>query len=356
MDVTKLSLEEKIGQKFMFGVTSSNIDIIINLIKKYYIGGVILYKKNYRNYNEMLEVIKKLKDANKDNKIPLFISIDQEGGRVNRMPSEINNIKNIYDMSKKDIKLIGENGNLVGKMLSSIGINMNFAPVMDVCENNKSKILFNRCFYGDEDNVYKCGSLYSKKLRDNKVIPVIKHFPGHGVSTLDSHIFTPIVLNNKKIFDKHIIPFNNMINAGVDAIMVGHLVIKGLTNGLPASMSSNFINKYLRENSKFNGIVITDEVNMLSRNLLYRFCLDKMIFKSDSDIILYKLRENSKVKIMDKYVSFIKNNNEYMDKLDNSVKRILDVKKKFKVNDDTKDLGLDIDLLNKEICKINSCC
>ena len=90
MDYNKLSLKEKIGQKFMFGVNSSNIDIIVDLIKEHCIGGVILYKKNYSNYDEMLLVIKRLKDANKGNRIPLFIAIDQEGGRVNRMPQEFN--------------------------------------------------------------------------------------------------------------------------------------------------------------------------------------------------------------------------------------------------------------------------
>jgi len=105
VDIKKLSLEEKIGQRFMFGVNSYNIDIIIELIKNYSIGGVILYKKNYNSYSEMLSVVKRLKDANKNNKIPLFISIDQEGGRVNRFPSEFVNLKNVYDVSKKDEKL-----------------------------------------------------------------------------------------------------------------------------------------------------------------------------------------------------------------------------------------------------------
>ena len=101
MDVSNLSIREKIGQKFIVGVNSNNIDVLIDLIKKYYIGGVILYKKNYNNYDEMLSVIKKLKEANKDNKVPLFVAIDQEGGRVNRMPSEFNNLKNIYTFLPK---------------------------------------------------------------------------------------------------------------------------------------------------------------------------------------------------------------------------------------------------------------
>lgn len=356
MDLTKLSLREKLGQKFIFGVTSSNIDIIIRLIKEYYIGGVILYKKNYNNYNEMLAVIKKLKEANKNNKIPLFISIDQEGGRVNRMPLEIVNMKNIHDMSCKDIDLIFDNGMVTGKMLSSIGINMNFAPVLDVCEDNNSKILFNRCFNGNEENVYKCGKLYVKALNKNNVIPVVKHFPGHGVSMLDSHFFTPYVFNKNKILDKHIKPFNKIIKENIDAIMVGHLTIRGMTNGLPASISYDFIHKYLRIDNGFNGVVITDEINMLSRNLFYRIGLMKRLFKSDSDIFLYKLKENCSIKIMDKYLSFINNNDEYKKNLDDSINRILNLKRKFNVNDDVDNLGLDIDKINKEITKINERC
>lgn len=115
VNLDSMSIREKIGQKFMIGINSHNIDVIIDLIKKYSIGGVILYKQNYNNYDEMLSVIKRLKIANCENKIPLFIAIDQEGGRVNRMPSEYSNIKNIYDMSLKDV-------NLIEKMLILLGV------------------------------------------------------------------------------------------------------------------------------------------------------------------------------------------------------------------------------------------
>ncbi len=98
----KLSLEEKVGQMFMFGVNDRNTDGIIELIKKYKIGGVILYKRNYSDYNDMLNLIKRLREANKDNKVPLLIAIDEEGGRVNRMPKEFNNLKSIYRFSLSD--------------------------------------------------------------------------------------------------------------------------------------------------------------------------------------------------------------------------------------------------------------
>ena len=358
MDLNKLSLEEKIGQKFIFGVYLDNVEIIVRLIKEHFIGGVILYKKNYSNYNDMLSVIKRLKDANKDNKIPLFIAIDQEGGRVNRMPQEFNNLKNIYEMSMKDDKLIDMNASITGRMLNGMGINMNFAPVLDIYDG-KSKVLYNRCFYGNYDNVYNCGLRYVNKLNNNKVISVVKHFPGHGATTVDSHFFTPYIFDYKKVLDKHIIPFDKILDntneyGYADCVMVNHIVIRKLTDRLPASISKKFINEYIRKRNHFNGLVITDEMNMLSRNIVYKFNYLKKMFECDADIYLFKIKkENEAVRIIDKYNKFIKNNDSYKKILDNSIKRIVDIKNKYDVNDDISYDGCIVDEINKEIDEVN---
>ena len=348
----ELSLKEKIGQKFIFGVYSDNIDCIVKLIEKYHIGGVILYKKNYSNYDEMLSVIKRLKDANKNNKVPLFIAIDQEGGRVNRMPSEFNNIKNVYDMSKKDMNLISKNASITGRMLSEMGINMNFAPVLDICDNDKSKVLYNRCFYGDIDDVSKMGIDYVKEMSKKGVIPVIKHFPGHGVSMMDSHFITPYVFNFKEVIAKHVKPFKNAIDNGIDSIMVNHLVIRKLTGLLPASISSKFIQKYIRDNLKFNGVVITDEINMLSRNIFYKFIYMKKAMLSGCDIILIRTKDDG-IKIIEKYRQLL-NNVDNLKLLDDSVERIINLKKKYKISDDVTYINLDIEEINKRIIELNN--
>lgn len=356
----ELSLKEKIGQKFIFGINSDNIDCILELIEKYCVGGVILYKKNYSNYDDMLSVIKRLKDANKNNKMPLFIAIDQEGGRVNRMPSEFKNIKNVYDMSKNDMDLIGKNALITGKMLSEMGINMNFAPVLDVCDNDKSKVLYNRCFYGDIDDVSKMGVDYVKEMSKKGVIPVVKHFPGHGVSTMDSHFITPYIFDKSKILDKHIKPFENVLNnkdVSVDAVMVGHLVIKGMTGMWPASISREFISKYLRERYNYDGLVITDEINMLSRNILYRFNYVEKMFMSLSDLYLIKIKNsNDVIKIIDKYIDLCNKDDDCMKILDDSVDRIIRIKNKYNVNDNIDYDGCNVDDINKEIDKINKMC
>lgn len=355
MNLSKLSIREKVGQRFIFGINDNNIDVIIDLIKNYSIGGVILYKKNYNNYDEMLDVINRLKNANKSNKIPLFIAIDQEGGRVNRMPSEFKNIRNIYDLSNVGEELVYESGMITGKMLNQLGINMNFAPVMDIYDG-KSKVLYKRCFNGNEDDIYRFSIKYVEGLYNNGIISVIKHFPGHGATKFDSHFITPYVYDYKRILDKHILPFDRALqNSILDSVMVNHMVIRKLTNGEPASVSKEFINKYIRERNKFSGLVITDDINMLSRNIIFRFSYLKKAFLSGSDIILVRVRNDSS-KIIDKYIKMINNNKEYIDMLNDSVDRIIKIKEKYKINDDVVLDRIDINEINKEIDKINKKC
>lgn len=348
MEMRDLTLREKVGQKFIFGINSHNIDIIIRLIEDYHIGGIILYKSNYDNYEQMLEVINRLKRANAKNKIPLFISIDQEGGKVNRMPLEFKNFKNIYDISMVSEELIYESADITGEFLHHMGINMNFAPVMDIYDG-KSKVLYKRCFC---KNIAKNGINYANGLTNNGVISVVKHFPGHGATNIDSHFITPYVHNYRLVLNKHILPFEEAIKSGVDAIMVGHLVIRGLTNGLPASISYDFITKYLRGKYGFDGLIITDEINMLSKNIFYRFSYMKRAMLSSCDMILVKINDNDTT-IIDRFIQYISDNKEYQASLDESVERIVKIKNKYKVNDDLA-LGCKIDEINEKIENINN--
>lgn len=359
VDLNKLSLREKIGQKFIFGVYSDNVEIIVDLIKECYIGGIILYKKNYNNYSEMLDIIKKFKNANKNNKVPLFIAIDQEGGRVNRMPTEFKNLINIYDVSKCDESLIDEYANTIGRMLINSGINMNFAPVIDIYDG-KSKVLYNRCFYGKKLDISRFGKKYVQKMSSLGVIPVIKHFPGHGATSMDSHFLTPYVYDYKKVLEEHIRPFDEIINDKnniVDALMVNHMVIRKMTGGVPASISKSFIEEYIRKRNSYNGLVITDEMNMLSRNIIYKFNYLKKMFNSGSDLILVKLKNKKEaIKLIDKYIKCVDDNKDCLEMIDNSVDRIINVKKKYNINDCVDDIGVDINKINKGIDKINKLC
>ena len=353
MNIDNLSLEEKVGQMFMFGVNSNNIDCLYKLIKNHKIGGVILYKNNYSSYEKLINIIKKLKEANKDNKVPLFISIDQEGGRVNRMPKEIVNIKNIFDLSSLgSAKLIEDSADILSKLLVNSGINMNFAPVLDVYNGTGSNVLYKRCFSDNVDTVSEYGVKYMKKMQDNNLISVVKHFPGHGASSKDSHFFVPYVKNSSEIFNKHIIPFERAINNGCDAIMVSHLVIKGVTNHLPASISNEFISRYLRKKYNYEGLIITDDIKMGAVNLFYRFVALEKAFSSGSDIVLFKYNDGCE-KVINKVVDKVKNNSIDISVINRAVDRILKIKSKYKINDNIEFEGCNIEKINKKIIDIN---
>lgn len=352
MDINKLSLEEKIGQRFIFGINDSNIDCIIELIKNAYIGGVVLYKKNYNSYQDMLNVIKRCKEANKKNKVPLFIAIDQEGGLVNRMPNEIHNLKSLYDVSMLDSKKIPKFAKVINKMLIDSGINMNFGPVLDIYNNSLSKALYKRCLYGTGSQVSKLASVYLDSIKDDKIISVIKHYPGHGVSKMDSHFIVPYAFNYKNVINKHMVPFDENKNK-VDAVMVGHIIIRRLTGIWPASLTYKFLDKYLRKDD-YNGLIMSDEVNMLRINPIYHFCYLNKILKSANDVILIKIKNlDEGYNIIKKYVSLL-DKEMYNNRLDESVLRILAIKEKYGINDNSKIKGLDIDEINKEIDSINN--
>ena len=354
MDIHNLSIDEKIGQRFIFGVNSNNIDYIIELIKNAYIGGVILYKRNYKNYKDMLNVIKKMKKANEKNKIPLFIAIDQEGGRVNRLPDEIHNLKNIYDASKKDYSLVDEHAKIISHILSLSGINMDLAPVVDIYNDSRSKVLDKRCFYGDKEDVTREASKWLNTASNLGIVPVIKHYPGHGATKIDSHFFIPYVFNYRSILNKHMYPFDNLIRNNCDAVMVGHIIVRKLTGLVPATMNSKFISNYLRKRN-YNGLIISDEVNMLKRHLLYRFTYLNRILMTPSDIVLIKIKDYSEgYKIINKYKQILVSNKENLQQLDEHVRRIVNVKDKYKINDDTSFNGIDIMKANEEIDLFNS--
>ena len=177
--MAQLSLEEKIAQMLIVDLDKKEITkSTFNLIKEKKIGGVVLYKKNYRNYREMLNLVNKLKDANKENSIPLFISIDQEGGRVNRIPNEIHNIKRAYSIAKTgNTEALQKSGELIGEILSKTGVNVNYAPVLDIKRFPDEHSIGDRCYGNNKDDVAKNGIEIMKELKKHQVLPVVKHFP-----------------------------------------------------------------------------------------------------------------------------------------------------------------------------------
>ena len=339
INIEELSLEEKIGQMLIIGMDTNYItDRIKNMIQKYKIGGIILYRKNFKSYDSMVKLINELKELNKNNKIPMFIAIDQEGGRVNRMPKELKNLPAANKVAnKKAIELVKTTAQITAKILYESGFNMNFAPVMDIKRFSENHVVGDRAFGENKDDVSKYAIEYMKQLQQNNIISVIKHFPGHGATKKDSHFSLPII--NKKISELQnddMIPFKNAIDEGADAILIGHLVIKNVTGIYPASLSRKFIYKYLRKGYRYNKVIVTDDLKMRAIRLIYgpRFAFKKA-FEAGNDIIVFRYNQKEEEKCYLQIVNMVKENKINIGRINRSVKRILKLKQKYKLNNNT---------------------
>lgn len=351
-----LTIKEKVGQLFLVGITKKeNLEDVIYLIKEYHIGGVIIYKNNYSNYEEMLALVNKLKDANKNNKLPLFISIDQECGRVNRFPKEFQNIPAAYNIGTLNDSEIKLTGSITAEMLSKTGINMNFAPSLDLKLFNDFHYIGNRAYSNDPDKVYDITKIITEEFEKEGVIPVLKHFPGHGSIKRDSHFFLPRVSNYTKLLNNDTKPFIKAMENNATAIMIGHIVIKGRTKGLPASISKPFI-KSIREDYNYEGLIVSDELAM--RSVRHFYGRKRSIIKAANagvDVIMYKYYKDLEAAIST-VVKLYELNKIDTTEIDTSYNRVQLYKNKFNFTHEKLINSLDIEKINEKIESIKEQC
>lgn len=253
-----LSVEQKIAQLFMVGIDSQNTKEAEQFVQQNLTGGIILLTKNFQNENQTRDLINKLQSASREGVgVPLFISVDQEGGGVSRVPfSDVESTSQTETISPAQAYAIAKQR---GEELKNLGITMNFAPVLDVITNPKS-FLYNRVFPGNVQKISELGLLSAQGYRDAGILSCAKHFPGHGDALTDPHNTTSINNQTTQEIKNNIQSFSQVIGTGIPCIMVGH-VIDSVISPLPASQSPEIIN-LLRDQEHFNGIIITDDMEM----------------------------------------------------------------------------------------------
>jgi len=354
MNFNKLTLEEKFAQMIMLGLDIYELnDEIIELIQKYKIGGVVLYKKNYTSLETMIDFINKLKKLNEKNNIPLFIAIDQENGRVNRLPKDIIRIYSAGRQAKtKNLKIIDTANKLTTYILGSVGVNMNFAPDLDIVRNEKSKAIGNRSYGADFESTIKYGLPFMQEMKNNNIISVVKHFPGHGATNRDSHFMLPKIRNVSNLLSEDIKTFESAIKNNVDAIMVGHLVLKGF--GMkPASLNKKIIQELLVDKYQFKGLIVTDDLRMnalkgsLKKNI-------KDSIEAGNNILLVKYRKGDVKRIYKKLFEKVKSCEIDPELVNNSAKKIVAMKKRYSISGELQNPKLEVELINNKIRKINA--
>jgi beta-N-acetylhexosaminidase len=265
-DLNKMTLEEKIGQLFMFGFDALEInDHALKLIKEYKVGNVILFTRNVKSPEQVFKLNQNLqKLALKEIGIPLFISIDQEGGMVTRLHTGATFFPGAMTTAatgdSNNAYLIGK---YMGRELISLGINMNYAPVLDVNNNPKNPVIGVRSYSDNPETVAQFGTAFIQGLQEN-VIATGKHFPGHGDTHVDSHLALPMVPYDMDRLNKiELVPFKRAIQKGIQAIMTAHINFPALTeNGLPTTLSKRCMTGFLREELGYEGLIVTDCMQM----------------------------------------------------------------------------------------------
>ncbi len=265
-DIKQLSLEEKIGQLFMFGIQKDHLDDITKeMIVKYKLGNVILFARNCVSPKQLFELNQALQQETiKHLRVPMFISIDQEGGMVTRIFHGATFFPGAMTIAAThDIQYAQKNGEYMGEELDALGINMNLAPILDVNNNPKNPVIGVRSYSDDPAMVSKYATAFFKGLQQ-KVLATGKHFPGHGDTHLDSHLALPKVGYDRTRLEKiELVPFKQAIQAGIHALMTSHIDFPAFTEGgLPATLSKKCLTDFLRHELKFEGLIVTDGMEM----------------------------------------------------------------------------------------------
>jgi beta-N-acetylhexosaminidase len=259
----EMTSREKIGQLFMVGFMGTTVTSdLASFIKEYKPGGVILFSRNLESVEQIVELTNDLQRCSPQS--PLLISIDQEGGRVSRLPKGFT----IFP----PCELIGRcnSGELAyavaattAKELRAVGINMNMAPVLDVNSNPDNPVIGDRAFGSVSDVVSEMALVTAAGLQDNKVVACGKHFPGHGDTNADSHKELPVVeASRERLETVELPPFRRAAAAGIETMMTAHVLYKALDDRLPATLSPDIITHLLREQMQYDGVVLTDDLEM----------------------------------------------------------------------------------------------
>ncbi|TCT24572.1 beta-N-acetylhexosaminidase [Melghiribacillus thermohalophilus] len=326
-----LTLEQKIGQLLMcgfFGTEPSHE--VVDLIKNFFIGGICYFGRNLENPEQIHELSVMLQD-HVPHGIPLLISIDQEGGMVHRIHKGVT-------LSPGNMA-VGATGNptyayelarIVSEELRIMGINMNFAPCIDVNNNPHNPVIGVRSYGEDPKMVAEFGRQAIRGYQDGGVAASAKHFPGHGDTEMDSHLGMPVVHHPISRLERvELFPFRKAIEENVDSLMVSHVCFPAIEDGVPATLSKNMINGVLRNQYKYEGVVITDCMEM--RAIEHHYNVEEAVIKAiqaGADILLFSHSYEKQKRALQALKQAVQNGEISEKRIDISVERILSLKRR----------------------------
>jgi beta-N-acetylhexosaminidase len=265
-----MKLEQAVGQQFLvtFEGKQAPPEQLVEVLSRRHVGGVVLFRhKNMGNLAELRGLTAALQHAaEQSGEPPLLIAADQEGGQLMAVDQTTSFPGNMALGAARSERLAYQVGRALGKELSAVGINVDFAPVCDVNSNPQNPVIGTRSFGEDPELVARLSAALIRGLQSSGVAATAKHFPGHGDTSSDSHSGAPIVLHHAKRIDSvELAPFRAAVKSRVRLIMSAHIVVPALNGGsheLPATLSPQVLRDLLRRKMRFRGVVVSDALDM----------------------------------------------------------------------------------------------
>lgn len=351
--VNNMSEAEKIGQLFMLDFRYWNKDshgepapfLVMNdevskVINQYHLGSVILFRENLIDTPQTVELINKLQSSRSN--LPLFIGTDQEGGYVTRLRVGTEMPENMALGAARNPALAELTGMIHGYELSSLGFNINFGPVVDVNNNQNNPVIGVRSYSDDKNLVGSLATSYIQGIHKYNLLTSLKHFPGHGNVSADSHVDLPVVNSDAKTWrDTELVPFKYALSHGADAVMTAHIIVPALDDdkittlagkqvGTPATLSKPILHGILRDELNYDGLIVTDAMDMgaIADNFDINWAVETSLL-AGSDIILMpiKMWDSQAVSRLDNMYRYLETqaekNPELKKRIDESAKRVV---------------------------------
>lgn len=361
--VAAMSTEQKVSQLLVAGIEGTQLgQDAVQAVQDYQVGGVILFGRNVESAWQLAELTNGLKDLNGDY-TPLFLCVDQEGGRVDRMPPEVERTPSAWSVGQTlDTEGVGAAyGALLAEECAAFGFNMDFAPSLDIWSNPDNTVIGDRAFGNDwEWTAFFGMSAVESMEEQGGVIPVVKHFPGHGDTSVDSHVALPVVDKSlEELWQSELVPFNMVLNqedyfgaqAGpsAPAVMVAHILLSQVDPDYPASLSHRVVTGLLREEMGFDGVVCTDDLTMGAVSNTYGMGEAAVLaVEAGCDLLLVCHGADNLTAARDALLEAADSGRLSPERLDESVKRILSLKGEYGLTNEPVDTP-DVDALNARI-------
>lgn len=330
-----LTLREKIGQRLVVGFSGTEItDELENMIKQYKISNIILFKENIVSGSKLKKLCCDLQCLiKKHTGTGAFITIDQEGGMVTRLAEDSVNIPGAMAIAATgNTEYAYQAGKITGKQLKKLGVNFNLAPVADINSNMDNPVIGVRSYGDTPERVAEYVEAMTRGLMDGGVMASAKHFPGHGDTDIDSHLGLPQINKSFEELEKcELIPFKKLIQTGIPAITTAHILFPKIEpNKIPATMSRKIVNDILKEKLGFQGLVISDCMEMQAIKKSYGTIEGvKLAMKAGVDLIFISHTTSLVKDVSDTLMEAFDSGELSLEEMDCSVNKILHWKNRY---------------------------